>query len=139
VEAHNIQDLVNGRFEVSAAPTASADVTLSGLTVGLSYIVEYWAVDIDGGHGLTVLSDPVTLDTNVGQYVIGTFVADATRETFTYSSVLLTSGNGELTAIQLRQGVLETVPEPSTMVLAGFGVFGMLFAAGRRLRSKRAA
>lgn len=92
--------------------TGSATITLKNLAVGGNYRVQIWIDDSRaGGAGRTAVvtssgGNSVTLDYNdsnalggVGQFAIGTFVADATTQTFTITG----SASSQLNAIQLRE------------------------------------
>jgi hypothetical protein len=105
--------------------------TLSGLTAGATYQVEFWSATV-GFSATTTLDGTTTLNSGTGQFVLGTFTATGNTETFTY-----TGGNGDgsrVSAVQLRQ--LTTVAEPSTAMLASLGAVGLLAAC--RLRRRRA-
>lgn len=91
--------------------TGSATITLKNLAVGGNYLVQIWINDsrVDGGRSAVVTSsggNSVTLDYNdsnvqggVGQFAIGTFVADATTQAFTITG----NASSQLNAIQLRE------------------------------------
>jgi len=114
-----------------------SNVTISGLSIGTQYSIQYWANDSRvQGIGRTMLVGGVTLDLNstdadggVGQWVSGTFIADGSTQSFT-----LAEGTNHTysNAMQVR-----VVPEPST--LAGLGVIGAGLAAviRRRLRAAK--
>ena len=121
----------------NTSPTET--VTLSNLGIGQQYLVQFWSNASDGARGadrttLTSGANTVELKANLlnavnslGQYVIGTFTADAVTQTFT---VTRTGGSyAWQSAIQLRN---VTVPEPSTIVLLGMGVMGLLAYAWRK-------
>jgi hypothetical protein len=59
-----------------------------------------------------------------GQYILGTFKADASSITFTVNA----NEDAMYNAMQLR-----VIPEPSTLTLVGFGLLGAV-AMGRRFR-----
>jgi hypothetical protein len=114
----------------SNSPTGS--ITLGGLTVGRKYLLQFWVSDPRGGN---LLSRTETLtgsaaDVNAptlayagpgsvdGQWVIGTFTADATSQ-----SLSLTGGNSNATSgdpgsaqvnlLQLRD--VTSAPEPALL------------------------
>ncbi len=100
-------------------------VTLSGLTSGENYLVQIWINDSRASgntraSNLTTTGGPTaTIDYNntdvaggVGQFVIGTFQADATTQVIELSSNV----SAQLNALQVRTDV---VPEPGTMGLLG--------------------
>lgn len=116
--------------------------TVSGLTSGRSYSIQYWASDpTAAGAGRSVQVGNKTLDVNstdaaggVGQWLSGTFVADATSQAFTATRV----GSSPIyaNALQIR---LLPVPEPTTWAMAAVGVAcavtgGQLQRRRRRVR-----
>ena len=113
----------------------SSTVTVSGLTNGQEYSIQFWANDSRAAISATQTVDGNTLDVNttnadggVGQWISGTFTADGTSQNFNVSS----GSNNYYSAIQVR-----AVPEPSS--LAGLGVVGIGLAAviRRRLRAAK--
>ncbi|MFM7244595.1 MAG: PEP-CTERM sorting domain-containing protein [Planctomycetaceae bacterium] len=134
---------------LSSGGTALLDstitATLGGLTAGQQYRIQWWTSDPANSQGVlnetfatttaTSGTSSVTLDSNstnanggLGQYVIGTFTADATSQTFDLNSP---SGNTSplIDGFQLRT---VAVPEPSTWVLAATAALGFAVAARRR-------
>lgn len=119
---------------------ATETVSVSGLTSGQTYSLQFWYSDPrDGQQNRTeTLGGVATIDANtentvggLGQWVSGTFTADSSSQSFT----LTNSGGGVFyQAMQVR-----IVPEPST--LAGLGVVGAGLAAviRRRLRAANSA
>ena len=138
-------------------------VTLTGLTIGNDYEVQILGNDArgnrsdnfmagygDGSGSGTPASGVVLLNNQLnangdgpagsggttGQYIIGTFTADATEQTFlsygTNSGNIGSLNNGDsrahFNAIQLRN---TTVPEPSSVLLTGLAALGFI---GRRRR-----
>lgn len=109
---------------VYVAASAPLTVGISGLTVGASYSVQYWVNDsrpAGGTRAVTIGSQ--TLDVNslngaggVGQWTTGTFVADATSQSF--AAVGTTGGVAYANALQVR---LVAIPEPSTWALGAAG------------------
>jgi len=102
-------------------------LTLNGLTVGQKYLFQSWTNDStapDAGRSLNVQSGGATsltvdfnttdLEGGVGQYLIGTFTADATSQVITY--VAFTNGVAEIGAFQLR-----SIPEPASLGLLALG------------------
>jgi len=114
--------------------TNAITLTMSGLTPGQTYEFEWWKNVSNGfqSHTTTATAgNAVSLNSNtsggtpggIGQFALGTFVADATSsETITFSSALQDTLNG----FQLR-----VVPEPGTLSLVGLG---LLVAFGMRRR-----
>jgi len=95
---------------------------------------------ISGGPGLFVNTSATSTSTGaggVGQFVTGTFTADATTQTistFGGAANSATSGyRNQPSAIQIR-----AVPEPSTLALASLGIIGVGTWFGRR-RMRRVA
>lgn len=123
--------------------SGSGTVTLSNLTLGQTYQVEVWAYDGNAGdHGnvSTQLSgsgggllNPSTSATSPedGQYVIGTFTAAGTTESFNYGAA--TGTYSILNDVAVRN--ITAVPEPSTwaLMLAGFACLAL---RQRRLRNQ---
>ena len=94
--------------------------TISGLTVGETYSIQYWASDsrTNGANREMTLTGlaPVTLIPNttnagggVGQYVLGQFVADAATQSFAAAPSVQNFAYAN--ALQIR-----IVPEPTQMV-----------------------
>jgi hypothetical protein len=114
--------------------------TLSNLTVGTSYAIQFWANDPRSNAAGrttrvgTVVLDPNTTDVSggIGQWVLGQFVADSTTQSFN-SSPAGVSTVAYATAMQVR-----VVPEPTTWTLAVAAV-GAIAVVRRRLgRAKQA-
>ena len=114
------------------AGTDLLTLTLGGLTNGQSYQVQFWANDsggISAGANGTVLTagNVVTLDNNitnttgeVGQWVTGSFTANALTQVVTLKSSFLGQDAPVLNAFQVR-----AVPEPGSaglLVVAGVGL-----------------
>lgn len=122
----------------------SGSMTISGLTLGAQYSIQWWSNSSrinDVGRTVTVgVGSPTarTLSVNtggeggLGQWVRGTFTADATTQSFNWTS----SNHLYANAMQVRTVV---VPEPET--LAGLGVIGGGLAAfiRRRFRTVKSA
>ena len=156
--------LGSGLYRDSPA-TAPAYFDLSGLTAGNTYEVQFFVNDSRPGTGnrnetlttgagkfpnnFTASGDPsVTLNFNttgaeggLGQYVVGTFVADSTG-----TASLAATGNisTQVNAIQYRDlgAPASAAPEPSQLAglgLAAFGVLGLLFRARKRTSISAAA
>lgn len=137
------QALVNsGRYTDGATLET---LNLTGLSIGQTYQVQFWVNDSRGassGWSRTLqitAGTSTTLDYNVqnqggglGQYVLGSFTANATTQSFD----LLgghpsgsTSASTQLNGFQLRN--ITVAPEPSVILLGGAGLLVLL----RRKRS----
>lgn len=106
-------------------------LTLNGLTVGQKYLFQSWTNDsqnADHGRSLYVQSGGATSETvdfntsdgdatgGVGQYLIGTFTADATSQVITYVGLDENVHCAEVGAFQLR-----SIPEPASLGLLALG------------------
>jgi hypothetical protein len=117
-------------------------LSFGGLTAGETYQVQLWAEDLriyglrqesfsahgqtGDSSGLLTYPDNGSGDSVLGQYVIGTFVADAPTEQIDASGYVV-----QLNLFQLRDLGPAMVPEPGAYgVLAGAAV--LLAALGRR-------
>lgn len=99
---------------------ATLTLTLNGLTLGQQYLFQTWTNDSRSfganRSGSITAGNSVILDYNntdasggLGQFVIGTFIADATSQVITYES-----NNSMINAVQLR-----AIPEPGSAALLG--------------------
>jgi hypothetical protein len=123
---------------LSTGSPADLGVVAIDLIIGHRYLIEFWSNDSNTANTLTTtltdsLGHSVTLSNNttdavggLGQFVVGTFTADATRET------VFVTGNGWLNAVQGRDLTLTSVPEPSTLTLLGLGSLSLLGFGWRR-------
>lgn len=122
-------------------------ITLGGLTVGETYQVQFWLTDVRNGNGGTFnntklqilsgssLSDSISLKVNndannLGQYIIGTFIADSTSQLFTLQSQ--TVAGGVRTFSRINALSVQVIPEPGAMALCGIAALGGL--VWRRVR-----
>jgi hypothetical protein len=148
------QNLVKGSWYQWSTTAANpyASFTVSGLTSGTQYAIQIWLNDsrTDSNNYYTRTStlsgisaadttDTVMLKaslysststtTNLGQYVIGTFTADATGSETIYVTGAGVSPSAQINAFQVR-----AVPEPSTILLLASGIVGLLAYAWRKRR-----
>jgi hypothetical protein len=124
------QNLLQQNFSAFTNPYT---LTMSGLDVGATYAFQWWASDSNNaGVSTTATAGAVAvLDNNVpnadgglGQYVVGTFVADAATQSVEFVGVF--------NAAQLRQlAPAPVVPEPGT-ALAGLALAGFVGLRRRR-------
>jgi hypothetical protein len=141
-----------------------ATVNFTSLTIGNIYEVQIWASDTNQilgdagnkglllGNGAANVNPDINNDTMLlyeyadgattsdyglgGQYGTGTFVADATTQSFnvrTYNNLLTTpsatSGDHFSNGLQVRD--LGVIPEPSTTALLGLGGLALIFRRRR--------
>lgn len=110
--------------------TTSASFGFGNLTVGQEYQIQFWAGDYRGypnnrTETLTATGDTASpalayLDSDGsihGQYILGTFTADATSITFTMNA----NEDALYNAVQLR-----AIPEPTATLLGGLGLLALL-------------
>lgn len=104
-------------------------ITLTGLTEGHTYQFQIWSGQGTAGgawdNSETTFSDGLTsVVVDSRQYVLGTFVADATTEQdLTWSGVDSPSNAGLINGIQIRT---IAVPEPSSTALLGLGGLALI-------------
>jgi hypothetical protein len=123
-------------------------VTLSLLTPGQAYEIVFWVNDSRGtvgpsrtetlsgdGSSTAMLAFNTTGEGGLGQYVIGTFTADAATESFTILGFDSRQGS-VYTASQINGIELLATPEPASMTMIGLGALG-LGLARRRKRASR--
>ena len=106
----------------------SSTLTLSGLTEGQQYAVQYWVQDIRGGAETRTLTldSQTTLDYNTsntantgfGQWAVGTFTADNTGS---QAINIASTSYSEMNLFQLR-----AIPEPGAALLGGLGMLCLL-------------
>jgi hypothetical protein len=153
------QFAVNPGSTTASVPNTIMNYTISGLQPTYQYVLQFWAnysnapgtQSNPAGRTVTVadnlaFSGSTVLDVNstdaaggVGQFVTGTFTANASTQTFyTLGSINSTPSSQARnygSALQVR---LLAVPEPSTLALASLGIVSVGTWFGRR-RMRRAA
>jgi hypothetical protein len=113
----------------SSSNSSTGTLTLNDLTPMQQYMVQIWSNDSRSGalNQLVTFTagNAVSLDRNTtgtsgyGQWVIGTFTADATTQSITVSNSL--NQGLALNGLQVR-----TIPEPSATLLGGLGMLMLL-------------
>lgn len=131
----------------SADQAATLTLQLGGLTSGQEYLIQWWTNDsayatlgvslneTSGTAGNTVTLDANTSDAagGLGQYVIGTFTADATTQ-----AIALDGAGAFLNRQPLINGFqVRAVPEPSAAMLAVAATVLAAGWAGHRARGRR--
>jgi len=121
----------------------SRDLTISGLTINTQYQVQVWTPYWNQPSATTTFTAGNSVILNVGvvdgpagpvstqpQFAIGTFTAGATTQVISWTS----GGDAMFGAIQMRD--LTPIPEPSAVILLGFGSLGMLRFVRRRQKQQ---
>ncbi len=133
----------------SAVPSGAAALTLTmnGLTIGQNYEFQAWVNHSNGNvnpiigtYKVTIAAgNSVELDPNttelyggLGQFVIGSFIADATSQQVTFDNAEVARVNG----FQLRL-TNASVPAPAPFALLIAGATGIFFS-GRHPKARRA-
>jgi hypothetical protein len=133
--------LANGAYSNST----TGAITLGNLTPGHTYLLQFWVSDPRGGDVLSTRVESLTSSTGGdlnpptlayeapgsidGQWVIGTFVADASQSEeldLTGSNSNPSAGDGGSAQVNLLQLRDITTPEPASLGLAGFGALWLL-------------
>ena len=140
--------LVRGGSFLSAN-FATATITMNNLQVGQTYLFEWWSNLGDAtGDYRTTATGGTGLDANVtgtpggrGQFQIGTFVADATSQSISFTGAGPAGPfgvTGVVNGFQLRAEAAPTaVPEPGGTAFLGFAMMGVA-ELRRRYRAWRA-
>lgn len=138
-------------YKSSPSAVGTFSLTLEGLTIGAEYQIQVWTHDsrdlvntrTGGTEFSTTGGGTVTTFMNIGngegangyaggtgQYVLGSFVATATTQEITLTSIV-DPGSPQINALQLRQ--LSGIPEPGTYAL----LFGAAALAGTVIVRRR--
>lgn len=134
----NYQNLLSGGIFLGGLGGfgGSFTVNLNSLTVGQDYLVQFWVHDnrggsialrnqeVEGGNVSAMDFNISDEEGGVGQYVIGTFTASSSSESFRIIGDI--NSPPQLNAIQLR-----TIPEPSSALLSAAAA-GLLVLRRRR-------
>lgn len=117
-------------------------LTLNSLTIGYTYQLEIWTnrSNVSNTQGFTATAgNSVVLDSNttdaiggVGQFVLGSFTANATSQAVTFTP----NGAGlvDFSGFQLRT---TAIPEPTSIALVVAGAGALLLVRRRRLMRNR--
>lgn len=117
---------------LNGASEAITTLILSNLTIDQQYLIQIWAADyrggiddrqqtITGGSGTSGILKWGNNATPGGSFVIGTFTADNTTQSFNFFPANLPAGYTTINAMQLR-----AIPEPSATLLGGLGMLALL-------------
>lgn len=114
-------------------------VSIGGLTPGQDYLLQVWSSisntnagvstrvsgEYDSGNFVDLLTNTTNANGGLGQYVVGTFTADTATLVLELNGV----SNPYISAFQVR---VVSVPEPSSLALAGIGAALAGMAVWRR-------
>jgi hypothetical protein len=126
--------------------TAQISLTMTNLTVGETYQFQWWVntsgddttpgtVSAESGNTVVLTANTTNTIGGLGQYAIGTFVADDSTQVVRYNG--FTSAFGPvINGFQLRNITPTTAPEPGTLGLCFVGAFGMLMGVRFRQRNR---
>jgi hypothetical protein len=116
----NFGTVMDRSIGLESGATFSSTITLSGLVDGTQYRIQFFT-DSTGNNTQTI-SGSANMNSLNGQFVTGTFTADATTQVLT---VGYTSGEFA-TASALTIGEITVIPEPSAALLGALGLLGLL-------------
>lgn len=118
-------------------PTSLRSLTITGLVTGRSYAFQFWVhrsslssrpVIATAGNSVTVLGNTTTAFGGLGQFAIGTFVADADSQVIAFAPGS-PGGQISINAVQLRDITpAAAVPAPATLALLGLGLLALGYA-----------
>ena len=130
------QSLLQRVLSGSAGPFTMT-LTMNNLVAGATYQFEWWkdtsslpnrTTTATAGNAVTLNSNPSNAPGGLGQFALGTFVADATTsQAITFAA----SSDAVLNGFQLRKTADPVVPEPGTAL---FGLALLAPALTRRTR-----
>jgi hypothetical protein len=105
----------------------SPTITVSGLSIATQYQIQFWASATGQALNETISgSSALNTDTGSnGQFVVGTFTADALSQVLTATGT--SGGENFIVANALTIG---TIPEPSAALLGGLDLLGLLRRSG---------
>ncbi|WPJ97078.1 hypothetical protein SH580_05080 [Coraliomargarita algicola] len=132
----NYQNLLGSGLWDDSGSTAEA-FTIGGLSINQEYQIQIWAQDarsgkegnaltIAGAEGVSMLYTDRDTAGGLGQYVIGTFTADAATQSFTFD----VDSNWHVNAVQVR-----SIPEPQTFSLLAASCALLFVMCNRRKHS----
>jgi hypothetical protein len=135
----NYQALLSSDANTTTDPTPDTLTTaIAGLTPGFDYEIEFWVNDSRGAIGPTrseTITGGPTLQFNtgaeggVGQFIVGTFTADATTQSFG-----ITGTPGSFVSQENALLVLATSPEPGSLALVALGAALTLGGLRKKLK-----
>lgn len=128
-------ELVRDLLSNVTGNNASWTLTLEGLTVSSPYVVQFWAQQpgVQDRNVVLTAGNNVSLDVDTGdanrngQFVTGSFIADATTQDIVISGL---TDSGAAGGFILNGFQVRLVPEPGSAILLSLG--GLLLAARSR-------
>jgi hypothetical protein len=137
----NYQTLLRSGTSIFNGDTLT--LTMNALTAGTQYEFQWWAnfsgfgtelTTATAGNAITLADNTTGAAGGLGQYAIGSFIADATSQ-----SIVFTGGPlaGSFNGFQLREVIPSggVIPEPTT-ALFGVALVGFCFAGRRRKQAQ---
>ncbi len=142
--------LLSGAAQSDTGFNSQLTLTLGGLVVGETYLVQFWinhssayppdipairSTTATAGTSAVLLHNTTNTDGGLGEFVTGTFTADSTSETITFTGASYFIGPDFTFATQLNAMQLRVVPEPGAAVLFATGAAAMLLVRRSRRSS----